>query len=65
MRKRAPRPLLKVTLNVFKEDWEKLAQYHRRLGPSVVTRELIRDHVAKIEEKMAQTVLPDLDKLVG
>lgn len=54
-------PLLKVTLNVYREDWEKLATLHKGLGPSRVTRELIHAHVRRVEEAMAQRQprLPD------
>lgn len=68
MKRNADRPLLKVTLNVYKEDWEKLMLYHRQLGPSRVTRELVHAHVRRIEERVAQVSRPlsqlEIDGLV-
>lgn len=68
MRRKADHPLLKVTLNVYRDDWEKLAQFHPRLGPSRVARELIHSHVTRIENQAAPRTVPlaeeEMDKLI-
>jgi len=61
MQRKAQFPILKVTLNVYEEDWEKLKILHPKLGPSRVTRELIRAHIRRIEEKQNQSSLSQID----
>lgn len=54
MKRKARFPLLKVTLNVYKQDWEKLSELHGDLGPSHVVRELIHAHVMKVEQRQTE-----------
>jgi hypothetical protein len=63
MKRKAERPLIKVSLRVFAEDWEKLADLHPRLGPHRAVRELLHAHVRRVEEATAQQspTLPEIN----
>ncbi len=57
MQRKAAHPLKKITTNVYEDDWEKLAQFHPKLGPSRVLRELLHSHIRRIEERANQAPL--------
>jgi len=61
MQRKSAYPLVKITLNVGAEDWEKLKLFHPKLGPSRVLRELLRAHVRRIEERANQSPLTQAD----
>lgn len=62
MRRREAHPLEKVTLNLFKGDFERLREYHTHLGAGKVVRELVRGHIKAMEAKLEQ-VSPPLPKV--
>lgn len=67
MPRKSTRELVKVTLNLYADDWEKLAELQPKLGPSRAVRELVHNFVRKVEEEAAQrSVTPpvELDQLV-
>ena len=58
MRRREDHPIVKVTLNLFAGDWEKLQTWYPKLGAGKVVRELVRAHVRTNEEKFNQSTDP-------
>ena len=50
--------LQKVTLNLFSGDMDRLRALHPDLEPSVVVRQLVHDHIARIE---AEVPMPPLE----
>jgi len=61
-------PIHKVTLNLFKGDWEELAEMHPKLGPSRVIRELVHSHIRKVKDAAAQRQAPlsqnEMDEII-
>lgn len=55
MRKRESHPLEKVTLNLFKGDFNRLREFHSNLGAGKVVRELVHAHIRRMEEQLNQT----------
>ncbi len=58
MKRKEDFPIVKVTLNLFEGDWEKLQTWYPKLGGGKVVRELVRAHVRANEEKFNQTAEP-------
>ena len=48
-RPKAEAPLLKVKINLFAEDYERLKIMYPQQGPARVIRALVRRHVTKID----------------
>jgi len=53
-------PLQKHTLSFYVGDFEKMAEFHPDLGPSVAIRRVVRAHLRKLEAGMAP--IPELKK---
>lgn len=60
-RPKSPIDLEKVTLNLFKGDWEFIATRYPNIGPSRVIRDLVRMHRRKLEKSTEDLQLTDLD----
>lgn len=64
-RRASPEPLVKVTMNLFSRDVEKMQALYPKAGYSVAIRQLVRAHVLKVEAKasarMDETVLEELE----
>jgi hypothetical protein len=56
VKRRAPLPLIKVTINIYAEDKVKLQDLHGDLGYSRVIREIIHSYVRRTDEGTAQRV---------
>ena len=62
MKRKSDRPLQKVTLNVYRGDWDSLKDLHPEIGPSLALREILHAHVEGIKEQVARTAqLPTID----
>jgi hypothetical protein len=63
-RKREPEPLVKVTLNLFERDYQRMHELYATTGASVAIRALVRAHVQRLEAKIAQsndTLVAEID----
>lgn len=54
--KREAEPLVKVTLNLFASDYERMQQLYIATGAAKAIRAVIRAHVQRVEARAAQTV---------
>jgi hypothetical protein len=57
-------PLAKVTLNLYRRDWEKLQELYPVIGASKALRSILRQHVTKVEAKVARAtedLVPEID----
>jgi hypothetical protein len=66
MRRKEDRPLQKVTLNLFADDYSKLQALYPRARAAKIIRELIRRHVRDHEsqkDRAASDLAIDLDEL--
>jgi len=54
-KRREIEPLVKVTLNLYRSDYEKFQVIYRQSGAAVAIRALVRQHVQKVETRIAQT----------
>ena len=51
-------PLLKITLNVYASDYQRLRDHYPQHGPQKVIRALIRGHFNKLDKAMAEIAAP-------
>lgn len=58
MRRKENHPIEKITINLYKGDFEKLRDLHPQLGSSKVIRDMVHVHIQKVEEAFAQTSAP-------
>lgn len=58
MARKETQEMEKVTLNLFKGDFAKLRELHPQLGAGKAARVLVRSHIQKVEEEMAQSAAP-------
>jgi len=61
-KRKADRPIQKVTLNLYDGDFAKLGELYPELGASRVIRELVSAHVRKVEFK-AELLLPPVPEI--
>lgn len=67
MRRKEDYVLEKVTLNLREGDFARLRALHGRLGAGKVVRELVRGHLKRVDDKLAESsipapsIVPDLD----
>ena len=52
--------LTKHTMWLFPGDFRKLGEYYPQLGSSLVVRQLIREHIEKLESQI-ETDIPKVD----
>jgi hypothetical protein len=53
-KKREVEPLVKVTLNLYRSDYEKMHTLYASTGAAVAIRALLRQHVQRVETRVAQ-----------
>ncbi len=53
-KKREVEPLVKVTLNLYREDYEKMHVLYAQTGAAVAIRALLRQHIQRVETRVAQ-----------
>lgn len=56
MRRKMEYPLEKVTLNLRDGDFERLQHLHGRLGAGRVIRQLVINHLRRVDDRVAQVV---------
>lgn len=54
MRRKAPYPLERVTLNLREGDFRRLQILHGRDGAGKIIRDMVIGHIARVEERVAQ-----------
>lgn len=54
MRRKESRPIKKVSLNLFEDEFQKLRELHPRLGAGKVIREMVTAYLKRIEEEAAK-----------
>lgn len=58
MKRKLDRPITKHTLNLYKDQVEKLQELHPRLGAAAVIRVLVDDHIRGVAENTARHFEP-------
>lgn len=64
MRRREELPLAKHTLHLYLGDFDKLRDFHGRIGASKVIRSLVRAHIVTVETKAGVAILAELPEPV-
>jgi hypothetical protein len=60
MKRKAPYPLQKVTLNLRRGDFDRLRVLHGRRGAGKVIRELVIGHLGRVDTAVAQKMQLEL-----
>lgn len=63
-KRRSSEPLVKVTLNLFAADYERLGELYQEMDKATVIRLILRNHVQRVTEKVAkatETLAPEID----
>lgn len=53
-------PLVKITTNVFQEDWEALKRYFPNAGPSKALRSILRNHINALRKRHSGNLKIDI-----
>lgn len=62
MRRKSDIPLEKKIFNLYVGDWDKLRNWHPRVGAARVIRELVRRHINEVEARQRKTTVdPELE----
>ena len=56
MRRREEIPMQKVTLSLYRGDFDRLRDYFPKLGASKVVRLLVRKYIGEVEKRIEQRI---------
>lgn len=54
-KRRSAEPLVKVTLNIFERDYDRLKELYDLQGATVAIRAIVRHHVSRVEKRIAES----------
>jgi hypothetical protein len=54
---------VKITLNVYEQDYERMKDLYAEMGPTVAIRQLIRAHLTNIDRKIAKLSSITVDEI--